>query len=241
MHLNPKHDALFEKRTIHTKMRKHPNDMKTVLKPASANNKLGKKKKVITRGKWAGMPLYTLTLEERATCPETCFRWEACFGNGMPFAHRATAGSDLLDNLTEEVRALQSKYPNGFVIRLHILGDFYSVDYVEAWGDLLKNNPALNIFGYSARTEGAIHNALRKLRRVYTDRFWIRYSTDLSYDMVDETAIYACESEEVESFVCPEQTGKADSCLGCGLCWTVKKTVRFIDHDKLNKEKKANA
>lgn len=44
-----------------------------------ANNpKTGKR---ITKGLWAGMPIYTLTLEERASCPSYCHMWRDCYGN----------------------------------------------------------------------------------------------------------------------------------------------------------------
>ena len=43
----------------------------------STNGKLGKK---ILKGKWSGMPIYTGTLEERATCRKTCEHWNNCYG-----------------------------------------------------------------------------------------------------------------------------------------------------------------
>ncbi len=42
----------------------------------STNVKLGKK---VTRGILKGMPIYTVTLEERSTCSETCAHWFTCY------------------------------------------------------------------------------------------------------------------------------------------------------------------
>ena len=53
----------------------------------STNIKLGKK---VTKGKFNGFPIFTVTLQERATCPTDCIHWSNCYGNNMPFATRYT-------------------------------------------------------------------------------------------------------------------------------------------------------
>jgi len=52
---------------------------------ASTNVKLGKR---VTKGKLAGFPILTLTLEERATCPASCIHYADCYGNNMMNATR---------------------------------------------------------------------------------------------------------------------------------------------------------
>ena len=154
MKIKPSHPALSEKRTIFIKGRKNPYDTPNVLKPVSNNNKIGKRSNRVKAKKWQGMPMFSLTLEERATCPTTCFRWVECYGNNMPFAHRYEHGELLETRLTDQLTYLARKYPGGFVVRLHILGDFYSVDYVSFWASALKTFPSLHIFGYTAHTTG---------------------------------------------------------------------------------------
>ena len=51
----------------------------------STNTKLGKR---VTKGKLAGFPIFTVTLEERATCPRSCIHWDDCYGNNMMNATR---------------------------------------------------------------------------------------------------------------------------------------------------------
>src|SRR3990167_9551526 len=58
-----------------------------VLKRSIDNAKLGKLREW-RAGAFKGMPLYSLTLEERATCERSCNAWSVCYGNNMPFAHR---------------------------------------------------------------------------------------------------------------------------------------------------------
>jgi len=236
MRLKQYHPAVVESRTIHTKMRREVTDDVQVLKPASANSKLGKGLAVIMKGNWRGFPLFTLTLEERATCPPNCERWRECYGNGMAFAHRFQAGPALEDKIRREVAALAALYPHGFAIRLHILGDFYSVPYVEMWAGLMENYPMLHVYGYTARNTGAIADSLRMVRTRYGSRWWVRISSSETYSGRD---IYASHDVSyVRGIVCPEQTGKTASCLTCGLCWSTNHTIKFIDHDILAKQRK---
>lgn len=229
MKLNPSHPALFEARTIHTKMIREAQDIANVLKPASGNKKLGNGRTIISSHKWKGFPMFSLTLEERATCPTTCHHWDDCYGNNMLLAHRVREGVALEHSLMLEVEALAHKYPRGFVIRLHVLGDFYSVRYVGFWQRLLFKFPNLHIFGYTGWDLGTdVGNAIDYTRQQYQDRFWIRHSCDQDQN---GNAIYAAEEEyNGKTFDCPEQTGLVDSCVACGLCWTTKKTVRFLTH-----------
>jgi hypothetical protein len=235
MKLKAQHPALSEARTIHPKQVKPVTDDSVLLKPVAANGKMGKGLSVIMRGKWRGFPLYALTLQERATCPSTCMRWAECFGNGMMFAHRFEAGDALERKLEREVMVLAAMHPAGFAIRLHVLGDFYSVEYVELWSSLLRKYPNLNIYGYTARRDGAIADAIRAVRITMGERFWIRISANGQHDGGSD--IFAAQ-EGNGGIVCPEQTGKTESCLTCGLCWSTTRTIEFIDHDKLNKARK---
>lgn len=115
------------------------------------NRKIGR---IVTRGRWRGFPIFILTLPERSTCPSACSNWKTCYGNAMPFARRHEAGPELEARINVEVARLAKKYPKGFVVRLHVLGDFYSEHYVEVWRGLLAKHKALHVYGYTARAVG---------------------------------------------------------------------------------------
>lgn len=235
MKLNPSHPALSEARTIHTKRVVSPQG-KVILKPATANDKIGKGSFIIRKGAWRGFPLFSVTLQERATCPSDCLRWAECYGNGMGFAHRFEHGPEFEAQLQREVEAAAALYPHGFAVRLHILGDFYSVEYVRQWQDMLQKFPNLHVYGYTARHDGSIGAAIRFVRLRCKDRFWVRFSRNHEYAGGD---IYAANDGAVARAIkCPEQTGKANSCLDCGLCWAINTTISFQDHDELNKQRR---
>jgi len=198
-----------------------PNGM---LKKGSSNKKLGFK---VTAKKWLGKRLYSLTLVERETCPTTCHHWEDCYGNNMPFAHRyRNANIDLI--LEKEIKVLLAKHKEGIVVRLHVLGDFYSVEYVNFWLEMLDKHPKLSIFGYTARKGDMIAECIQTMNKTFPDRCVIRHSGN--FDADSDWSYAGEESFEGAFFDCPEQSGKLKDCASCGLCWTVPKTVRFKTH-----------
>ena len=229
MKLNPNHPALTEKRTINVKFRdrKDVNPLKTV----DSNRKLGNGKKIVQKGKWKGQPMYALTLEERATCPTSCYFWDSCYMNSVFFAPRqSTEGLDV--RLYSQLKDISDKYPKGFVVRLHVSGDFFSVEYVKFWEQCLKDFPQMTIFVFSARigkdNDQDIHEALKSMIYKYPDRWYVRFSDNKAGR---GKLIYASnENFKGKHFVCPEMEGKTSSCLDCMACLTSKKTVMFKTH-----------
>ena len=223
--LSQEHSAVVN---AHTMYRKNVHNIATykhkVLKP-STNKKLGKR---VTKGRYAGFPMYTLTLEERATCPSACEHWADCYGNNMPFGHRFEI-EGLMPRLEIELDALDKRHPTGYLVRLHVLGDFYSVSYVEFWAEQLRERPALAVYGYSRNHPGetVIGDALSDARgELGFSRFSIRFSTLPSDTLSANTEHNAGK----DGIVCPVQLDKTDSCGTCTLCWSAFKPITFLDH-----------
>lgn len=204
-----------------------------VLKRSIANDKLGKRK-VWRAGSYKGMPLYSLTLEERATCASTCQAWDVCYGNNMPFAHRFDVTQDgglaLMMRLTVELDKLDKMHTDGYSIRLHILGDFFSVAYVDFWREQLAVRPRLNVYGYTHRL-GEIRSAIDSVWREYGARFNIFQSDGDGRAEIRPVAMIETTLGADSLPTCPEQTGKAKGCLDCGLCTLPNvKGVKFLIH-----------
>jgi hypothetical protein len=226
------HPAIVGGRTIYPTtvcLPRRDVDALWVLKHASNSKKIGGE---ILKGRWKGLPAYTLTLEERATCPQACRHWRSCYGNKMHRPQRMQAGPDLEWRLVREVALLDIEYPNGFAVRLHNLGDFYSVEYVELWGSLLERHPGLRIWGYSARLDGPIAAALAKLIARHSERFAMRFSNAPSPFAAGPTTITieSIRQKPADAILCPEQVGKTESCSTCALCWQTKRRIAFVQH-----------
>ena len=226
------HDAVREKRTLFPSTVVDPADSPRLLVSGENNPKLGDR---VTKGPWKGMPIYQLTLEERATCPETCHHWLTCYGNGMQRARRHRPSPDLPDLLAKEIGQLAEKHPKGFVVRLHNLGDFYNPGYVRLWGNFLQAFRPLHVFGYTAwPVDTPIGDAVRKLRDEQWDRFAIRTSGPRPEPAGATTIDYVPDRPvQPDGIVCPAQSGRTDCCGTCGLCWhpnAKDETIVFVLH-----------
>lgn len=208
-----------------------------VMKSARNNRKLsgGTPRGRFTKGRWIGFPLYSLTLAERTTCPASCELWRDCYGNGMPFAKRHAVGPALLEAITADVSTLATRYAAGYVIRLHVLGDFPSVSYVRHWRGLVRTVSALHIFGYThRRPSDPIGRAVVSLVRAYPARVAILQSDPVTAGRGPLPFAYTLARGVTEavpgSVICPEQTGRTASCMTCGLCMNGRTSVSFIRH-----------
>ena len=213
-----------------TKFPKRVVDPDTVplLKPGTYNQKLGG---VVTKGALAGASMWSLSLEERKTCPTYCKMWDACYGNNMQWAQRIDHTSPrFLPKLSAELDTICSRFPL-VLVRLHVLGDFYDEDYVVFWHDKLRTLKNLHVFGYTA------HSIISEIgQRIYGNtvihgwsRWAVRFS-GLKRAQYGAVVMKPGETTPFETFGCPEQAGTVKSCAECGACWNWNKTVRFDLH-----------
>lgn len=215
--------------------------IESVLKDGCNNAKIGGD---VLLGRLEGAYIATLTLQERATCPRACKLWAECYGNSMQHARRWAAGPELEASLRIEV-AEACEANDLVLIRLHILGDFYSREYVMLWAKLLDTHPGLHVFGFTAHLEGTeIGDAIATLRAVYPDRFMIRHSGrtgrwgSATLAVRPDPDIDGGWPKTIgDGIVCPEQrdpyrhagaTGK--HCGNCAACWSTDAPILFVLH-----------
>jgi hypothetical protein len=202
-----------------------PDEVARVLKDGHQSRKIGK---TVTKGPRRGWPIFTLTLEERATCPRTCKAWSFCYGNSMQAAERIVAGEQLIGGLWPRIGGLQGQHPGGFMVRLHVLGDFYSEDYVRFWTSALEQFPALHVFGFTARLPGTPSaTCCSTLASSQWSRFAVRFS-----GMVGPMlgSILQGDDGTDQAVPCPAQTGAAECCAACALCWHSQRSISFARH-----------
>ena len=205
--------AIKNGRTIYTNNVFNNDTYKHNLLKLSSNKKLGK---FIVKGRHINKPMYSLSLEERKTCPKSCFHWKTCYGNNMPFAHRFEGNNKLMLRLENEIKLLSKKHEQGILIRLHVVGDFFSVKYVRFWKKLLGIYTNISIFGYTARTPfSPIGKEIVKLRNENWDNFSVRFSNSVMELSANSENLLGGK----KGLICPEQLDKTKNCSNCGLCW----------------------
>lgn len=196
--LKAEHPSVVEGRTMFLKRAKPSASAPRLLISGVNNKKIGSH---VTKGWMRGRPIFTLTLEERATCPRTCLHWVDCYGNSV-------------------------HWPNRWV-----LGDFFSRDYVHFWGNLLRQHGGLSIFGYTAwQPETEIGEAIWFQMVMFGRRFMVRFSDGPSNVRRTVSVESEAEGVKAGAVVCPAQTKRAESCGDCCLCWHTEKPIAFISH-----------
>jgi len=240
MSLRADHPAMVGNRTL------FPSTVVTVTKTEPArilisgdnNRKIGK---TVEKGKFKGYGIYMLSLEERATCPTDCSARAFCYGNGMQLARRHRIGdSDVFfDRLGFEIAELLDDEPSGLLIRLHVLGDFPSSEYVAFWKDVLDEYPNVACFGYTHRRFDEIADAIQAVKDAHPDRFRIRWSTDVAQPdaAVVLDRLPRGKRGPNNEVVCPSQTDATACCATCALCWEApRECIAFIKHGRTSIE-----
>lgn len=210
-----------------------------ILKDGASNSKIGGD---VSVGWLRGARILTLTLEERATCPRSCQHWQSCYGNAMPHPKRWRHGPELMERLIRETSEACEKH-EAVLVRLHILGDFWSKEYVRLWLVLLETHANLNVFGFTAHNpDTEIGREVARVRSLMGQRFSVRHSGycgpwgSFTIDFPTEKKVLG------DALVCPEQIEairdmdrpeaerKRRHCGSCGACWSSDRPIVFVEH-----------
>lgn len=236
--LPPTHEAMRSNRTLFpsTVVEVTASEPGRLLVSGVNNRKLGA---TVEKGVFKGYALYGLSLEERATCPPSCYARGFCYGNGMQMArrHKIGDGEVFFDRLGFEIAELMDENPRGLLVRLHVLGDFPSVEYVAFWKEALDEHPRLAVYGYTSRMPSTkdggdeIGDAIEAVKKAHPARFRIRWS---SPRLIPDGATVVEKPVGLGSVIqCPAQTDDTACCATCGLCWehaAREKTITFLKH-----------
>lgn len=207
-----------------------------ILIPGVNNAKLGSH---VTRGAWAGMPIFSFALEERATCPRSCGNWDTCYGNALPMAVRFRYSPALMEALETDLKRRLSFNPKGIVVRLHTLGDFPGVDYLARWEGWMRNMPRLHVWGYTAHAPATeLGQRVGWLNELFPGRWVFRYSvppTALPGPLQATTTWDKPErhNHAAGGTICPAETGQVPACGKCGICWDpahADRRITFLGH-----------
>jgi hypothetical protein len=243
------HPALVGNRTLFPNMvvEVTADEPDRLLVSGDNNRKIGA---TVEKGVFKGYAIYMLSLEERATCPEDCEVRSFCYGNGMHQARRHRIGDSdtFYDRLGLEIAELTERH-EGVLIRLHVLGDFPSVEYVSFWKEALDEYPNLACFGYTHRSPknwggDEIGDAIEAVKDTHSERFRIRWSSPVSRAdgaiVIDHVPV---KPRTVNNeIVCPSQTDATACCATCALCWekaSAKECIAFIKHGPKSSEVEA--
>jgi hypothetical protein len=224
--LAPDHKALLTGGPLFPSQVRSASPAEWSLKSGEYSKKLGSH---FSKGPWRGMPIYSLALPERTTCPRSCQRWSDCYGNQMPFVTRFRVDTALYAKLRVELDALGAVFPL-WAVRLHTLGDFPNLRYVRFWLDALQSHAGLHLFGFTAWPRNSEIGRIIERESGCWERFRIRFSGTAGprgATVVEPPAW----GRTPDGVVCPAQHHRPDvACGSCSFCVTSTDPVVFVKH-----------
>lgn len=122
--------------------------------------------------------------------------------------------------MTEELRAFRTE-----AFRFHVVGDFYDVEYIQKWIDIVSRFPDIKFFGYTKSWRvPELAPSLDVFRGLPNVQLFA--STDFTH--TDRPPFsWSKISVEGAGDQCPHDTGVVDTCIDCGRCWKHNQDVRL--------------
>ena len=172
-------------------------------------------------------------------CGENCYaeRAEIQYPAVLPSYVRnleASRLSNFARMTTMEIQALPKSYN---LFRIHVAGEFYSVQYIKSWIAIVKANPQMAFYSYT-RSWRVPHLVpyLKKLASLAN--MSLLCSTDIDTFNAGESVpqgmreAYAGDIQPDKSVLCLVQSKKSPSCEACKLCTKpgLKSKIYFSTH-----------
>ena len=110
-------------------------------------------------------------------CKEACYARKHRFGYAvvrrrLQWNWRQCLRDDFVERMVSEIRSR-----GVLVLRVHVSGDFWSVEYVERWLEIMRQAPRVRFYAYTRSWRiPSLAAALEKLAALSCMRLW--YSTD---------------------------------------------------------------
>ena len=189
---------------------------------------------LISRGNTKLGTLPSFSLPVMVTCPgKTPFCERYCYGLKGRFTQEklkeindrrldATLRSDFVAVIVAEIKKTRAP-----AFRLHVVGDFYSVEYTEKWVEIANQLTTVMFFGStrSWRCE-FLSEAVKEFRDL--PNVFIKASVDATDNLEPFSCGWKVWSVEGEGSPCPHDYGLVENCAACKRCWTVKDfSVKF--------------
>ncbi len=169
----------------------------------------------------------TFSLPSFATCPGAsawCLRH--CYASRIerirPNCRKAYARNLALSlDPANFVRSMQKALPEDtHLVRIHVGGDFYCPEYVQAWEEICHARPLTRFWGYTRSwTIQSMLPLLERLRSLGNVQLFASCDPGMTLPPDGWRKAFIIRDERAEGVHCPHQQGRADSCLTCRYCF----------------------
>lgn len=142
------------------------------------------------------------------------------------------------DQVKNQIISTLNDGGNGKIaFRIHSSGDFFSVDYIYMWIDIIKESRHVDFWAYTRSWENKdLLDSLMGLRRQDNIQLFASHDKSMPTKPPKEwrkSLVYEPDDaiKTETGIICPEQSGSVNNCIDCGFCLKdKKKDVFFILH-----------
>lgn len=197
------------------------------------NSKLGER--VYTFSRLPGKPGGSYT--DSGTCPGmTAACGSVCYAKNMFTNKNALLDQFYRNTIDPDLSGLPE---DAEIVRIHVSGDFDSVDYIESWIELVRERPEVRFFGYTRSWAlQDLYGSLIELRDEPNVQLFASVDEDhdpediaemanegwrlswMGTDMVpswNDRRTFETPADS-RAIICLEATGQQDNCQECGYC-----------------------
>lgn len=169
----------------------------------------------------------TFSLPSRITCPGAS-KWclQHCYAHRYerrrPHCGRAYSRNLVLSwNQKEFIKVVLRSIPRHLgSFRIHVSGDFYSVDYIRSWIKICRLRPHTLFWVYTRSWMiPELMPALEELRALKNIQLFASVDSTMPDPPAHWRKAYIHTDSRAKGIHCPEQSGSLPSCLHCGYCF----------------------
>lgn len=181
----------------------------------------------IGRGNIKVGPIPTFSLPSRFSCPGAsswcrmhCYaaRFERIWPNcRLAYSRNLMLTLNTPRFVREMLRAIPSNLP---VLRIHVSGDFYASEYINAWFRIAHKRPSTTFWAYTRSWSiSSLLEPLEELRDLPNVQLFASVDPGMPDPPVGWRVAYIKDDLRAKGVSCLHQEGKAASCFNCRYCF----------------------
>ena len=186
--------------------------------------KAGNKKIARTTLYWSITPV--ISCPNCGACKQHCYAlFPYCFYPAVKKSWDLNFSLAKTGDFVHQVEYQLTKSKTCQSVRVHVAGDFFSTDYINAWAGIIKNFPSIKFYGYSKVFELLPVDSLNRLK-----------NCNIINSIAPDGGVNFGNAERVKYLesvgfkLCPATAGKNVNCGStCKICLTNKKVCFNIN------------